>query len=83
LRRSLNRRTPGQFRTWVITDGVVPSLHVDYKKSRMKQYHKEGQALRTETTTNDTREFGMGRRMPRLQCASVKRHCPCSMPVGR
>ena len=30
-----------QFRTRVITDGVVPSLHVDYKKTRIKQYHKE------------------------------------------
>ena len=50
------RRTPGRFRTRVIADGVVPSLRVDYKKTRIKQYHKEGQALRTETTINDTRE---------------------------
>ena len=34
--------------------GVAPSLHVDYKHSRIKQYHKEGRALRTETTINDT-----------------------------
>jgi hypothetical protein len=27
--RRINRRTPGRFRTRVITDGVVPSLHVD------------------------------------------------------
>jgi hypothetical protein len=32
--RKVSRRTPGQFRTRVITDGVVPSLHVDYKKTR-------------------------------------------------
>ena len=38
--RKLTRRTPGRFRTRVITDGVVPSLHIDYKKSRIKQYHK-------------------------------------------
>ena len=31
--------TPGRFRTRVITDGVVPSLHVDYKNSKIKQYH--------------------------------------------
>src|SRR4029077_10064542 len=61
------RRTPGRFRTRVITDGVVPSLHVDYKKSRIKQYHKEGQALRTETTINDTRDFAIGRRIENLQ----------------
>src|SRR4051812_37248355 len=54
--RRVTRRTPGRFRTRVITDGVVPSLHVDYKKARIKQYHKEGQALRTETTINDTRD---------------------------
>jgi hypothetical protein len=36
--RRVSRRTPGRFRTRVITDGVVPSLHVDYKKTRIKQY---------------------------------------------
>jgi len=64
--RRINRRTPGRFRTRVITEGVVPSLHVDYKKSRIKQYHKEGEALRTETTINDTRDFGIGRRIGNL-----------------
>jgi hypothetical protein len=64
--RRINRRTPGRFRTRVITDGVVPSLHVDYRKSRIKQYHKEGEALRTETTINDTRDFGIGRRIENL-----------------
>jgi DNA-binding HxlR family transcriptional regulator len=64
--RKISRRTPSRFRTRVITDGVVPSLHVDYKKSRIKQYHKEGEALRTETTINDTRDFGIGRRIKNL-----------------
>jgi hypothetical protein len=64
--RKVTRRTPGRFRTRVITDGVVPSLHVDYKKARIKQYHKEGQALRTETTINDTRDFDIGRRIVNL-----------------
>jgi hypothetical protein len=32
--RKVNRRTPGPFRTRVITDGVEPSLHVDYKNTR-------------------------------------------------
>jgi hypothetical protein len=48
--RRVSRRTPGRFRTRVITEGVTPSLHVDYKHTKIKQYHKEGQALRTETT---------------------------------
>ncbi len=59
--RRVTRRTPGQFRTRVITDGVIPSLHVDYKHSHIKQYHKEGRALRTETTINNTRDFDIGK----------------------
>ena len=34
------RQTPGRFRTRVITDGVTPSLHMDYKNATIKQYHK-------------------------------------------
>jgi hypothetical protein len=58
--------TPGRFRTRVITAGVTPSLHVDYKRTVIKQYHKEGRALRTETTINDTRDFGVGKRLTNL-----------------
>jgi hypothetical protein len=58
--------TPGRFRTRVITDGVIPSLHVDYKNAKIKQYHKEGRALRTETTINNTRDFGLSKRLTNL-----------------
>jgi hypothetical protein len=64
--RRVSRRTPGRFRTRVLTEGVVPSLHVEYKKSKVKQYHKEGQALRTETTINDTYDFAIGRALRNL-----------------
>jgi hypothetical protein len=64
--RRVTRRTPGRFRTRVLTEGVVPSLHVEYKKSKVKQYHKEGQALRTETTINDTYDFRIGRALHNL-----------------
>jgi hypothetical protein len=64
--RRVTRRTPGRFRTRVLTEGVVPSLHVEYKKSKIKQYHKEGQALRTETTINDTYDFEIGRALHNL-----------------
>jgi len=64
--RRVTRRTPGSFRTRVLTEGVVPSLHVQYKKSKVKQYHKEGQALRTETTINDTYDFEIGRALRNL-----------------
>ncbi len=64
--RRVTRRTPGRFRTRVITEGVIPSLHVDYRRSRIKQYHKEGRALRTETTINDAHDFGVGRLIKNL-----------------
>jgi hypothetical protein len=64
--RWVTKSTPGLFRTRVITDGVVPSLHVDYKGTRIKQYHKEGRALRTETTINNARDFYVGKRLPNL-----------------
>jgi hypothetical protein len=64
--RKVTRQTPGRFRTRVLTEGVVPSLHVDYKSSRIKQYHKEGRALRTETIVNDSRDFRIGRRLENL-----------------
>jgi len=60
------RATPGRFRTRVITDGVTPSLHVDYKNSKIKQYHKLSKAIRTETTINDARDFGIGKRLTNL-----------------
>ncbi len=58
--------TPGRFRTRVITAGVTPSLHIDYKHSTVKQYHKEGRALRTETTINETRDFRLSKRLTNL-----------------
>jgi hypothetical protein len=64
--RRVTKRTPGHFRSRVITEGVTPSLHIDYKSSRIKQYHKEGRALRTETTINNTRDFGIGKRLHNL-----------------
>ena len=60
------RATPGRFRTRIITEGVIPSLHVDHKNAKIKQYHKEGRAPRTETTINDTRDFGLSTRLTNL-----------------
>jgi hypothetical protein len=64
--RRIMKTTPGRFRTRIITDGVIPSLHLDYKNTRIKQYHKLGRALRTETTINDTRDFQIGRALGNL-----------------
>ncbi|MCA1682112.1 MAG: hypothetical protein LC700_03080, partial [Actinobacteria bacterium] len=64
--RQVRRNTPGRFGTRVITDTVIPSLHIDYKHCQVKQYHKEGRALRTETTINDTYDFAIGKRLTNL-----------------
>ncbi len=56
----ITRATPPPaygYRTRVITDGVEPSLHVEYKHSHVKQYFKEQRALRTETTINNPTDF--------------------------
>lgn len=63
FQRRINRRTPGSFRTRVITKGVEPILTCYYKSSRLKQYFKEGWGLRTELVICDTRDFGIGRRV--------------------
>jgi len=60
------QHTPGRFRTRIITSGVTPSLHVDYKHATIKQYHKEGRALRTETTINDPGDFNLRKGLTNL-----------------
>jgi hypothetical protein len=64
--RKITRRTPGSFRTRIVTQDVTPSLNVYYKNTRIKQYHKENRALRTETTINNTYDFGIGKRLHNL-----------------
>jgi hypothetical protein len=66
FKRRTSRRTPGRFRTRIVTQDVTPSLIVYYKNTRIKQYHKEHRALRTETTINNTYDFGIGRRLHNL-----------------
>ena len=64
--RKVIKTTPGQFRTRVIEDGVQPSLHIEYKRSRVKQYFKENRGLRTETTINDPRDFRVNKALSNL-----------------
>jgi hypothetical protein len=64
--RKITRKTPGRFRTRILTQDVTPSLNVYYKNTRIKQYHKESRALRTETTINNSYDFGIGRRLCNL-----------------
>jgi len=61
--RRITKRTPGAFRTKVITRGVDPQVCRYYRSARLKQYFKEHRALRTELVISDTRDFGIGRRV--------------------
>jgi len=63
FKRRIIRSTPGTFRTRVLTEGVDPTLCCYYKSSRIKQYFKEGRALRTETVICNTDDFEIGRRV--------------------
>jgi hypothetical protein len=59
----------GRCRTRLVTEGVIPSLHVYYKNTHLKQYHKTGRrgaGLGTETTINNTYDFGVGRLLGNL-----------------
>ena len=61
--RRVTTRTPGAFRTRVITRRVDPEIVCYYRSSRLKQYFKQHRALRTELVVCDTRDFGVGRRL--------------------
>jgi len=68
-KRQRKTATDGRCRTRLITEGVVPSQHVYYKNTHLKQYHKrqpQGAGLRTETTINNTYDFRVGRRLKNL-----------------
>lgn len=64
--RRVIKTTPGSFRTRVLYEGVHPSLHIEYKSCRVKQYFKENRALRTETTIANTADFGVPRDLRHL-----------------
>lgn len=59
-------KTPGTFRTQVITSGTCPFIYLFYKKTQVKQYLKEGRAIRTETTINQPRDLGIGKELTNL-----------------
>jgi hypothetical protein len=59
--RKIVPSTPGAFRTRVIQNGVLPSLHIEYKSFDLKQYFKEGRALRTEGTFRNPKDFNVNK----------------------
>jgi hypothetical protein len=64
--RVVTKKTPGEFRTRVIQDGVHPSLHINYKNFDLKQYFKEGRGCRTEGTFRNPNDFGINKGLANL-----------------
>jgi hypothetical protein len=64
--RVVTKKTPGEFRTRVIQDGVHPSLHIQYKNFDLKQYFKEGRGCRTEGTFRNPKDFEVNKGLVNL-----------------
>src|SRR5215467_6567029 len=64
--RVVTKKTPGQFRTRVIQDGVHPTLHISYKNFDLKQYFKEGRGCRTEGTFRNPKDFDVNKGLSNL-----------------
>lgn len=60
------RPTPGTFQTDIQIQGVDPRISIFYRSSRIKEYLKEGRALRIETVVNDPGDLGVLRRLRHL-----------------
>jgi hypothetical protein len=65
--KSIPRTTKTRYCTRLVTAQVTPSLWLEYKRSAIKQYFKEGRALRTELVVNHTRDFNLGKSLHNLQ----------------
>src|SRR4051812_23772349 len=71
--RRVRRDTIGTFRTAIDrrdNGGVL--LNVFYKHSRIKQYLKDGRAMRIETVINHPRDLGCNARLPNLDDLQTK-----------
>jgi len=64
--RQIRSTTEGQFKTKVITRGTEVTVNAFYKHSRIKQYLKDGRALRVETVINAPGDLGCQRRLHNL-----------------
>jgi hypothetical protein len=69
--RHIYKNTPGVFRTAIDRPAIGPDaggvvLNVFYKHSRVKQYLKDGRAMRIETVINAPRDLGCNARLPNL-----------------
>jgi hypothetical protein len=64
--RQIRKDTVGDFKTKVITRGTEVTINAFYKHSRIKQYLKDGRALRVETVINAPGDLGCHRRLAHL-----------------
>jgi hypothetical protein len=64
--RGGQRATGGEFKTKVVTRGTEVTVNAFYKHSRLKQYLKDGRALRIETVVNAPNDLGCQRRLRNL-----------------
>ena len=64
--RRIRSDTKGEFATKVVTRGTEVTVNAFYKHSRIKQYLKEGRALRIETVVNSPTDLGVQRRLHNL-----------------
>ena len=77
FKRHIRRDTPGVFRTAIDRPAVGPDtggvvLNLFYKHSRIKQYLKDGRAMRIETVINAPRDLGCNARLPNLEELQAK-----------
>jgi hypothetical protein len=70
--RRIRSDTDTGFATRVVTRGVEVTVNVFYKHSRIKQYLKEGQALRIEMVINSPTDLGVARRLRHLDELQAK-----------
>ena len=64
--RQIRSTTRGEFATRIVTRGTDVTINAFYKHSRIKEYLKEGRALRIETVINSPTDLGVQRRLTNL-----------------
>jgi len=64
--RRIRSDTPTGFLTKVVTRGVDTTVNFFYRHSRIKEYLKDGRALRIETVVNSPTDLGVLRRLENL-----------------
>ena len=70
--RQVRSTTQTGFATRVVTRGVDVTVNCFYKHSRIKQYLKEGRAIRVETVCNSPTDLGVNRRLEHLDALQAR-----------